>query len=73
MTALAAIHVEQIKEIVILMMNARIALAVDQTIVLVILASILNLIAVMQFQKSAKVQINQSPFHRRKERLPLNI
>ena len=41
------IHVEQIKEIVTLMMNARTAYFVDQTIVQIPLAFIQNLIAVM--------------------------
>ena len=40
-------HVEQIKEIVTLMMNVRLAFFVDQTIVQITLAIILNLIAVM--------------------------
>ena len=41
------IHVEQIKGIVILMMSVRMAFSVDQTIVQMIWAIILNLIAVM--------------------------
>ena len=41
------IHVEQIKEIVILMMNVRMVFPVDQTIVQTLLDFILNLIVVM--------------------------
>ena len=41
------IHVEQIKEIVILMMNARMAFSVDLIIAQITLTFILNLIAVM--------------------------
>ena len=41
------IHVEQMKEIVTLMMNVRMVLYVDQTIVQTLLDFILNLIAVM--------------------------
>ena len=41
------IHVEQIKEIVTLIMNANMVLCVDQTIVQIPLALILNLIAVI--------------------------
>ena len=54
------IHVAQMKEIVTLMMNVRMAFPVDQTTVQILLDFILNLIAVMQIQKWAKALINQT-------------